>query len=549
MKEQTSERILVVDDEEPVRDMTLAYVLMMGYSCDAVSSAEEAMERLQREYFDMVVSDITMKGMDGLEFMEKAKETFPQLGFVIMTAYTSEYSYTDIIKAGAVDYLAKPFEQAELEARLQRAIRERRLFRQLKESEKRYKALFQCAAEGILVADIETKKFKYANEAICTMLGYTEEELERMSVADIHPKEALEHVISEFEAQARGEKTLAPSIPCLRKDGTTIYADINTAKVFIGEAECNVGFFTDITERKRREDALQKSHDELEKTLRQLKMTQSRMLQSEKMASIGQLAAGIAHEINNPTGFVSSNLYSLGRYYKDINELIGEYRSLISGLGEAMAAGQVGACVSEKLNRIAALEKETDIDFILDDTPNLIKESAEGADRIKKIVNDLKNFAHPGEDKPKLADINHGLESTLNVVWNVLKYKAKVIKEYGEVPQVMCYPQELNQVFMNLLVNAGHAIEKGGEIKIVTRALDGKVQIEISDTGVGIPVENLSGIFDLFFTTKEVGKGTGLGLNVAYNIIKKHKGTIDVESQVGEGTTFIISIPLNTNDQ
>ena len=307
--------------------------------------------------------------------------------------------------------------------------------------------------------------------------------------------------------------------------------------------------FRDIRERKEAEVALQKSHNNSEKILQELKATQRQMLQSEKMASIGKLAAGVAHEINNPTGFVSSNLHSLRGYHKDIRELIDQYRSLVSELKETMGVGQDGACVSEKLDHIAALEKKVDIDFILDDTPNLLKESIEGTERITKIVIDLKNFAHPGEDKPKPADINQGLESTLNVVWNELKYKAKVIKEFGKVPQVKCYPQQLNQVFINLLVNAAQAIEKEGEIKVATRTMDGKVEIAISDTGTGIPEESLPKIFDPFFTTKEVGKGTGLGLNVAYNIIKKHKGTIDVKSQLGKGTTFIISIPVKGVDE
>ncbi len=164
---------------------------------------------------------------------------------------------------------------------------------------------------------------------------------------------------------------------------------------------------------------------------------------------------------------------------------------------------------------------------------------------IFQTVIDLKDFAHPGEQKLKYVDINRNLDSTLNVVWNELKYKTTVTKDYGDLPEVQCYPQQLNQVFVNILVNAAQAIEKQGEIKIRTRALDGKVEIKISDTGVGIPEKSLSKIFDPFFTTKEVGKGTGLGLNVAYNIIQKHKATIDVQSEVGKGTTF--SIRLQTD--
>ncbi len=172
------------------------------------------------------------------------------------------------------------------------------------------------------------------------------------------------------------------------------------------------------------------------------------------------------------------------------------------------------------------------------------EEYSMGILKIKEIVIGLKDFAHPGEHKLNYADINKN-KSTLNVVWNELKYKARVVKEYGELPQVKCYSQQINQVFVNLLVNAAQAIAKEGEIRISTRKIDDSVEIKISDTGAGIPKENLSKIFDPFFTTKEVGKGTGLGLNVAYNIIKKHKGTIEVQSEIGKGTTFTIQIPID----
>lgn len=284
---------------------------------------------------------------------------------------------------------------------------------------------------------------------------------------------------------------------------------------------------------------------EVEKKTKEIKETQARLMQQEKMVSIGQLAAGVAHEINNPMGFISSNLNSLEEYTNDIRSLIEQYRTLIPGLNEAMVIEEGRVAISERLDRIVALEKEMDIDFVLDDIPSLMKECQEGTERIKNIVIDLKDFAHPGDHKLKYADINRSLDSTLNIVWNELKYKATVKKEYGDLPQVKCYPQQLNQVFMNLLVNAAQAIEKQGEINITTRALDRKVEIKISDTGKGIPKGNLSKIFDPFFTTKEVGKGTGLGLNVVYNIIKKHKGTIDVQSEAGKGSTFTIRIPVS----
>ena len=279
---------------------------------------------------------------------------------------------------------------------------------------------------------------------------------------------------------------------------------------------------------------------DLERANQELKETQAQLLQQEKLASIGQLAAGIAHEINNPIGFINSNLGVLKEYITDVIRLLKKYDELTSLIREGNKE-EVRACLEE----IEMIKKEIDIDFILDDFLKLVQESREGAERVKEIVQELKDFSHVDQAEIKYADINKGLESTLNIVWNELKYKAKVIKEYGELPEIKCYPRQLNQVFMNILVNASQAIEDKGEIRIKTFHKDGYIYVQISDTGVGIPPENLSKIFDPFFTTKEVGKGTGLGLTMAYNIVKKHGGTIEVESEVGKGTTFTIKLPVN----
>ena len=296
------------------------------------------------------------------------------------------------------------------------------------------------------------------------------------------------------------------------------------------------------SERKYRTLAENLEIDVAKKT-QEIKETQSQLMQQEKMASIGQLAAGVAHEINNPTGFVSSNLNTLSGYHEDIRNIVGKYRELLKQLKELSGTESLSPLIVDRVDQLAKIEKDADIDFILNDVLDLIQESQEGVERIKNIVIDLKDFAHPSENKMQSADINKGLESTLNVVWNELKYKASVIRDFGPLPLVTCYPQQINQVFMNILINAAQSIDDHGEIRISTQAQDGFVMIRISDTGIGIPPENLSKIFDPFFTTKEVGKGTGLGMNVAYNIIQKHKGRIDVESTVGKGTTFTVRIP------
>ncbi|MDI6790555.1 MAG: ATP-binding protein [Thermodesulfobacteriota bacterium] len=303
----------------------------------------------------------------------------------------------------------------------------------------------------------------------------------------------------------------------------------------------------EVAERRQTEAKLMEKARELEGINEQLRQKQDQLIQSEKMASIGQLAAGVAHEINNPVGFINSNLTTLDEYRGDLTELIETYLKLEELVADNPALSN-DKDLMDTLEANRNLKDRIDLDFILGDFDKIIAESREGTERVKKIVQDLKNFSHVDQTELTWADLNKGMESTLNIVWNELKYKATVTKDYGDTPDVYCYPQRINQVFMNLLVNAAHAIEDKGEIKISTAHLDGAepmVEVRISDTGKGIPPENLPRIFDPFFTTKPVGKGTGLGLSMAYNIIKRHDGEIKVESEVGKGTTFIIQLPVN----
>lgn len=275
----------------------------------------------------------------------------------------------------------------------------------------------------------------------------------------------------------------------------------------------------------------------------EFKKANTQLLQSEKMASVGQLAAGIAHEINNPIGFVSSNLRTLTDYRKDFNTLLGMYRSLKKNC--QCCSNEVAMKMIEE---IESFEKDIDIEFMVTDSEDLIRESRDGVERVKKIVIDLKDFAHPGEDTMQQANINACIDSTLNVIWNEIKYKAEVKKDYGDLPLVTCYPHQLNQVFMNIIMNAVQAIDSKGTIKITTETSSENVRIKIRDNGCGIDEKDQSRIFDPFFTTKEVGKGTGLGMNVAYNIIQKHNGTIGLESKVGIGTEFTIVLPVDQNE-
>jgi PAS domain S-box-containing protein len=345
----------------------------------------------------------------------------------------------------------------------------------LRVTEERYRVLFQITAEGILIADIETMEFKYANPAMCRMLGYTEEELKRMSVRDIHPKEDLEHVKSEFEAQARGEKILAPAIPCLRKDGTTMYADVNTTVVLMDGRKYNVGFFTDITERI---------------------VLQERLVRQEKLAVLGQLANGVGHELRNPLGAIKNAAYFLNMVLEKPEPEVKETLKILE-------------------KEVAASEK---------------------------IINSLLDFARirpPIKREVDIKEIMQEVLSRINVPENI-EVKSQVDESF---PTIMADPGQLGQVFENIILNALQAMPEGGQLIVKSEVPDpGWAAVSFVDTGVGIPQENLGKIFEPLFTSKP--KGIGLGMAITKTYVEGHGGCIDVQSEVGKGSTFTVKLPI-----
>jgi len=269
---------------------------------------------------------------------------------------------------------------------------------------------------------------------------------------------------------------------------------------------------------------LQQEQAALKAMLQKVQETQSQLLQSEKMASIGQLAAGVAHEINNPIGFVNSNLGSLGRYIDSLMRL--------AVLGASTAEGQ-------------AIKEEVNLDFLRTDVVDLLRESQEGLDRVRKIVANLKDFSHVDQAEWQQADIVAGLESTLNVASHELKYKADIVRELAPLPSVRCIPAQINQVFLNLLVNSAQAMRDRGAI-ILRSGVEGEFAwIEVEDSGCGMDETTKRRMFEPFFTTKPVGTGTGLGMSLTYDIIKKHGGELEVDSTPGVGTRIRVRLPIN----
>jgi two-component system NtrC family sensor kinase len=287
----------------------------------------------------------------------------------------------------------------------------------------------------------------------------------------------------------------------------------------------------DIRQRQQADAELRQRNSELTELNEKLSMAQQQLVQSEKLASIGQLAAGVAHEINNPIGYIFSNFGTLQGYLDQLFAVLSDYEN-------AAKAGRpaVLSCSAE------------DLDYLREDIPALMRESKEGIARVRHIVQDLKDFSRVDANQDWVwANLHDGIDSTLNIVANEVKYKAEVVKEYGAIPDIECLPSQLNQVVMNLVVNAAHAMshERGRiVIRTGTGPGEGQVFVEVEDNGGGIAAENLSRIFDPFFTTKPIGQGTGLGLSLAYGIVQKHAGDISVASEMGKGTTFRIVLPV-----
>ena len=270
---------------------------------------------------------------------------------------------------------------------------------------------------------------------------------------------------------------------------------------------------------------------EVVKQKNQLEKSQSQLVQSEKMASLGQLTAGIAHEINNPVSFTRNSSFALGQDVKDIKQLIEKYRELIGKNKQ-----------DEK--EIEAVEKNLDYEFLLKEIDQSIKYIQEGTKRTSDIVKGLREFSHMDQEKMELADIHDGIDNTLGLLKSRINPKIKITKNYDRsIGMINCHLGQLNQVFLNIFVNALDAIGSEGEIMISTRYIDNMVRITIKDDGTGIPKDIINKIFDPFFTTKKIGEGTGLGLSISHGIIKNHGGTIKVNSSIEKGAVFEISLP------
>jgi two-component system, NtrC family, sensor kinase len=412
--DKTDRSLLIVDDDASVRHL-FAECLSARYYCTTAANAEEALALLAGGAFALVLTDVSMPGLSGIELLRRVVAQYPDTAVVVISAIDRTQRVLDAIRLGASDYLVKPIELDVLELAVERALDRRALLR-------------------------DARRYK--------------QDLERRNA----------------------------------------------------------------------ELAARKS---------QLERLQAQIVHSEKMASLGQLAAGVAHELNNPAGFIYGNM-----------DFLEEHASALEGL---LALYDSAPMPAEVRARAEALRREAGYEGgALSDLRSIVADCREGAERIRSVVQNLRTFSRLDEAEFKQVDIHEGIDATVRLLSRYYSSgRVRLSRDYGRLPLVDCYAGQLNQVWMNLLANAAQAVESGGEVAIKTYVENGVATVAISDTGCGIAPEHLRKIFDPFFTTKPVGEGTGLGLSVTYSIVPRHGGSIRVRSQQGKGTTFLVGLPTS----
>lgn len=409
---EADRRILIVDDEEAVRQMFSDF-LSETYECTTAASCDEALEHLAVDSYAVVISDMTMPGRNGVELLRQIVMRYPDTLVIMVSGVDRPQRIRDAMRLGAFDYLIKPCELDVLGFAIERALQRRTLT----QTAKKYKA-----------------------------------DLERQN--------------------------------------------------------------TELAEQKAK-----------------LELLQAQLVQSEKMASLGQLAAGVAHELNNPAGFIYGNMDLMQHSANGLQRLLETYQELV--LPDDVAT------------RIAQIKNEIHYETLMEEFNSIIADCSEGASRISDVVQNLRLFSRLDEADATSIDLHEGLDSTVRLLSRYYGASGiRLTKDYGELPQVKCFAGQLNQVWMNLLVNAAQAVAQDGEVKIITRVNDDLVTVQVADNGCGIPPTQLGRVFDPFFSTKVVGEGTGLGLSISYGIVERHGGTINVESELGKGTTFSVRLPI-----
>jgi PAS domain S-box-containing protein len=624
-------KILYIEDDPVQRSSLAASLGERGFGVVEAASGDEGLSLLSDDT-GVVLCDLNMPGMNGLEVLRRVQRRNPDVPFILLTAHPSIPIAVQAIVEGAQRFLIKPVSLDEMEISIHQAIEFARLQRWQREAEEQLLRLVEAVPVPYIISRLRDGRILYANKHLADLVGLTPDEMKNRNTMDFYydPEKRLEVL----ERLKRDGFVTDMEVRVKRADGSPMWTVFSLASSEMAGEKVVLGGFLDITRRKDVEDqlhlyqeifkhsvdgimvidkegrilernpaherrtgftdedlkgktvfdlltpekaaevraamereggftgelegiskdgeripvlvsvfpihdkhgkldlfvsmgrditAIKRALTDLADTNRELRQTQAHLVQSEKMASLGGLVAGIAHEINTPVGAMTSMHDTLMR--------------AIAKLKEHLKEANPGAFESDE--RLKSL-------FAMIDESNQVIRS--GASRVAEIVRRLRSFARLDEAELKKVDVHEGLEDTLTLVHHEIKHNIQIVRDYGTLPVMSVFPSRLNQVFLNLINNARQAIHNKGTITLRTWVEDKTASIAITDDGVGIPKENLSRVFDPGFTTKGVGIGTGLGLSICYQIVKDHRGRIDVESEVGKGATFTVRIPTNLDE-
>jgi PAS domain S-box-containing protein len=525
-------KILIIDDiEENIFALTTVLEKNPTFDIKGISSPFEALSYVDQQAVDLILCDVQMPNMNGFEFtsMIRLRKKTADIPVIFVSAHHKDQAFIQKSKdLGVIDYLVKPIDEEELLHRLNTyytfAMRE---YEKIKELEllnielvtaNERAQLIDGANAPIFGIDMQGNVNEW-NLKVAKITGFNKKEMLGLDLVSQFITDDYKVAVGHALAKAlSGEETVNFKFSLFSKSGSRvdILTNSTTRRDAAGKVIGVVSVGQDVTE--------------LNKTNVKLVNTHAQLLQSDKMAAIGVLSAEVAHEINNPVGFVTSNINILSDWSMELIQLIESMDHEIKHDASLTKA-------------IAAYKNQFDFDYVKEEIPLLLKQTKEGLSRVSTIVADLKGFAHIDESVWEKVDLRQTIKSTLNIVDYQLKYKAKVVLDFDDIPLVECLPSQISQVLMNIVINAVQSIDSKGLITITTRHVGAMVCIKISDTGGGIAKENLCQMFDPFFTTKPVGQGTGLGLSVSYGIIESHHGRIEVDSQEGKGSNFYIWLP------
>ena len=467
---------------------------------------------LTDDNIDVVLLDLSLPDSHGLETIIRILDCREEIPIIVLTGLDDEEMGRNAVQTGAQDYLVKDEVNGNILLRAIRyAIERNEIKKDLLASENRLRRLVEKNADAIIVTDKKSKVL-YVNPAAITLF----DRKKKAFIGELFGYPVVSGDIVEIDIISKGSKTAAAEMHVVESE-------------WEGESAYLISL----------------------RNITQRKILEGQLVQAQKLESIGQLAAGIAHEINTPTQYVGDNTRFLQESIADLQKVLEEFKSLLSSVED-------GSVTTEKIAKVKTVMEDVDLDYLLDEIPISIEQSLEGIDRVAHIVRAMKEFSHPGSKEKIPVDINKAIETTITVSRNEWKYVAEMETDFHiELPMVPCLPGEFNQVILNMITNAAHAIgtivgdgsNGKGVIKIVTSCNGGWAEIRISDTGTGIPEANKDKIFNPFFTTKEVGKGTGQGLAIAHNVIvERHGGQIIFETEESKGTTFIIRLPIDSEN-